>query len=595
MSQCVQFSSSNGSTPQTASFGTPVALGQLIIVCCGASAGGLFTVTDNLGNVYTMGARTEATPNVAMFYSVVTHAGSCTVTVSTTGQPLRMIIGQYSGDRFYTQGACTLNIFPPTIPIPGPCGDQHACRTIQMPLADSLIVTAACANGAFYTTQSDTGDTRVTYDGPDPNPITCSTSVALSMWDRLAVGPGTANAEIESITDGTSVSAISMVFSKPLARPGGLTSQFGFQPGIGFSGGSEEAPSDGSVMTDAIGAGSQRNIRCNLPYVAQIGNLLLVALYQNNFTATFAVTDDYGNNYTQIVDDPSQGSDASIFYTIITHLPTPGQVFVVKVAITCGTGFPGFIYQAPGIAIAEYTGSFGVPSGAVFLSQTPSGGSVQLTTHPLTVAKNSLLFAIAGVDSFNSNSVVWSPLAGYTIRSEWDFAQEPAAITNRFRLAMFAVMDKFAPSAGTFDAEVLVSRNGALGMVLVSFPTVPTLTLACPSSAAALGVSYSSSFVAGGGTPPYTFAIISGSLPPGLTLNTSTGLVSGIPTTSGFYSYTGQVTDANGRTATASCTIAIGGSVCDSVSPQPSTDVYFELQRVYATMKPAPRIPVRGS
>ncbi len=146
----------------------------------------------------------------------------------------------------------------------------------------------------------------------------------------------------------------------------------------------------------------------------------------------------------------------------------------------------------------------------------------------------------------------------------------------------------------TLEAAQSFTSN-TLEFTQVLLEVILGLGLACPSSAAALGVPYSSSFVAAAGTAPYTFAIISGSLPPGLTLNTSTGLVSGIPTTSGFYSYTGQVTDANGRTATASCTIAIGGSVCDSVSPQPSTDVYFELQRVYATMKPAPRIPVRGS
>ncbi len=38
------------------------------------------------------------------------------------------------------------------------------------------------------------------------------------------------------------------------------------------------------------------------------------------------------------------------------------------------------------------------------------------------------------------------------------------------------------------------------------------------------------------------------------------------------------------------------GSPCGGpVTPQPTTDVQFELRRVYASMKPAPRIPVRGS
>jgi len=35
-------------------------------------------------------------------------------------------------------------------------------------------------------------------------------------------------------------------------------------------------------------------------------------------------------------------------------------------------------------------------------------------------------------------------------------------------------------------------------------------------------------------------------------------------------------------------------SPCANVVPQPSTDTQFELRRVYATMKPAPRLPIRG-
>jgi hypothetical protein len=57
-------------------------------------------------------------------------------------------------------------------------------------------------------------------------------------------------------------------------------------------------------------------------------------------------------------------------------------------------------------------------------------------------------------------------------------------------------------------------------------------------------VAYSSSLVATGGTQPYKFSISSGSLPSGLTLNTSTGAITGTPTTAGTYSFTASVTDS---------------------------------------------------
>jgi hypothetical protein len=49
---------------------------------------------------------------------------------------------------------------------------------------------------------------------------------------------------------------------------------------------------------------------------------------------------------------------------------------------------------------------------------------------------------------------------------------------------------------------------------------------------------------AGGGTSPYTFAISSGSLPPGLTLTSA--VLSGTPTTGGSFTFTITATDANG-------------------------------------------------
>lgn len=73
------------------------------------------------------------------------------------------------------------------------------------------------------------------------------------------------------------------------------------------------------------------------------------------------------------------------------------------------------------------------------------------------------------------------------------------------------------------------------------------LALACPTNISAIvGEAYSYTYVATGGTAPYTFSVVSGTLPPGLTLNSTTGVLSGTLTTAGSYSFGVKVTDAIG-------------------------------------------------
>jgi hypothetical protein len=88
----------------------------------------------------------------------------------------------------------------------------------------------------------------------------------------------------------------------------------------------------------------------------------------------------------------------------------------------------------------------------------------------------------------------------------------------------------------------------------------PPLMLTCPAGSGQVGVPYSSSAAVTGGLAPYMFSVASGSLPPGLMLNSSTGAITGIPTAGGTFVFTIRVTDSLGTTAVSICTGSCSGS-----------------------------------
>jgi Ice-binding-like/Putative Ig domain len=85
-----------------------------------------------------------------------------------------------------------------------------------------------------------------------------------------------------------------------------------------------------------------------------------------------------------------------------------------------------------------------------------------------------------------------------------------------------------------------------------------------------IGIAYSATVSGSGGTAPYTFAVTSGVLPTGLSLNATTGVIAGTPTTAGTFDFTITATDSLNCPGSRSYTIVIAAP-CPPITLIPAT------------------------
>lgn len=141
-----------------------------------------------------------------------------------------------------------------------------------------------------------------------------------------------------------------------------------------------------------------------------------------------------------------------------------------------------------------------------------------------------------------------------------------------------------ATGTSTFTVRVTDDIGGqatqALTLTIAAAPVTLTITtLELPK--ASVGLAYSQSLNATGGAAPLTWSLVAGSLPAGLSLNATTGVIAGTPTAAGMAVFAVKVTD----TASASTARILFMNVkkSDTTTDKPKRDKNAEFEdRVYA-------------
>jgi uncharacterized protein (TIGR03437 family) len=259
--------------------------------------------------------------------------------------------------------------------------------------------------------------------------------------------------------------------------------------------------------------------------------------------------------------------------TIATQALSTGTTGVAySQALAAAGGTPPYRWSVSSGALPPGLG-LDAPSGRISGVPAAAGGfsfTVQVTDSAGASVYQSLSISIvAGV------SISTASLAGGTVGVPYSQVLAAAGGTPPYRwsvssgaLAAGLGLDPAGaiggtPSAaGTFSLTIQVTDSGggtaSRAFAVTIAPAVQPLKINTPAAlpGGATGSVYLQTFSASGGTPPYNWSLTSGSLPLSLQFNAS-GILTGTPIVDGNFTFTVQVADAAGATASQSFSLTV--------------------------------------
>ncbi|GEM_PF-1280016 len=233
--------------------------------------------------------------------------------------------------------------------------------------------------------------------------------------------------------------------------------------------------------------------------------------------------------------------------------------------VTGGSLPPGLALSSSGVlsGIPTSVGSFSVSVTATDAQACTTSKTYAITINCPAIVLGPSLFPGGSVGVAYNQS-----MSGSGGTSPYTFAVTAGSLPAGLSLSSSGVLSGTPSAAGSFAFTVTgtdfqqCTANHSYTLI-IDCPVISITPSSLP--AGTISAAYNQSLSASGGTAPYTYAVSSGTLPPGITLSAG-GTLFGTPTTPGNYNFAVTTTDAQGCTGVRSYTLLIDCPTID-VSP----------------------------